>query len=246
MRCGTGCCTSFIPGQVALWCRTRVPDRLSLQTHAGVGLGSRRTRVATCLHAGRREAPITRPGASGMLITGRPFRGCRLDRSMGPAHTPHSTLPAHTASSHCRLALPAHTASSHCQLHTAGSHCQLTLHTASSHCQLTLPTHTAGSHSTLPAHTPHFTLSAHTAACVRLVLFQLRVRSATGSAAAHRRAAVADLSTRTGRAATVARCLPPHAPSLQCAQPRASADSAMQWQTGARILPVGQVRDYSR
>ena len=44
------------------------------------------------------------------------------------------------------------------------------------------------------------------AACVRLVLFhwQLRVRSATGRAAARRRA-VADLSNRTRRAATV-RC----------------------------------------
>ena len=50
MRYGTGCCTSVIPAQVPLWCKTRIPDRLSLHTHAGVGLGSRRTRVATCLH----------------------------------------------------------------------------------------------------------------------------------------------------------------------------------------------------
>ena len=94
MRYGTGCCTSFIPGQVPLWCRTRVPDRLSLHTHAGVGLGSRRfglrracmwrTPVCSCGRAGRREAPITRPGASGMLITGRPFRGCRFGGSIGP------------------------------------------------------------------------------------------------------------------------------------------------------------------
>ena len=120
----------------------------------------------------------------------------------------HSTL--HSAGSHCQLTLPAHT-----------PHCQLTLPAHTSHCQLKLPAHTAGSHSTLPA---------DTAACVRLVLFQLRVRSATGSAAARRRA-VADLSKRTRRAATVRL----HAPSV-CTTPgsaESTADSAML--TGARI-----------
>ena len=115
------------------------------------------------------------------------------------------TLPAHTASSHCRLTLPAHTAS---------SHCQLTLHTASS----------------------HSTLRAHTVACVRLVLFQLRVRSATGSAAARRRT-VADLSKRTRRRGSHGALFKIiHAPSV-CTTPgsaESTADSAML--TGARIF----------
>jgi hypothetical protein len=154
---------------------------------------------------------------------------CRLTlRTAGS----HSTLPAHTP--HCRLALPAHTPhcrlalhTPHCRLALLTPHCQLTLPAHTSHCRLTLPAHTAGSHSTLPA---------DTAACVRLVLFQLRVRSATGSAAARRRA-VADLSKRTRRAATVrSGCRHLHP---QCAQPRVSAD-------GGSILPAGQVRDYSR
>ncbi len=77
--------------------------------------------------------------------------------------------------------------------------------------------------------------------CVRLVLFHwpLRVRSATGRAAARRRA-VADLtgSNRTRRAATV-RCRQMH-PGAVLTRRRPSA-----MPTGARIL-VGQVRDYSR
>jgi hypothetical protein len=117
------------------------------------GLGLRRacmwqTPVCSCGRAGWREAPITRPGASGMLITGRPFRGCRLGGSMGP-----------------------------------------------------------------PACGSFF--------------FSSRVRSATGTGrAAARRRAVADLSKRTRRAATVRLgCRHMHP---QCAQPRGgSADSAM-------------------
>ncbi len=76
---------------------------------------------------------------------------------------------------------------------------------------------------------------------MRLVLFhwQLRVRSATGRAAARRRA-VADLSNRTRRAATV-RCRRMH--------PSPGAVLTRRWPsampTGARIL-VLQVRDCSR
>jgi hypothetical protein len=144
MRYGTGCCTACIPGQVLvvlLWCRTRVPaDRLSLHTHAGLGLGSRRTRVATCLH-------VADPGLF--------MRACRRARGSHP--------------------------------HPAGSLGHADYGPALSWLRLSLG-------------------PSNGAACVRLVLFQLRVRSATGRAAARRRA-VADLrvSKRTRRAATVPR-----------------------------------------